>query len=350
MNATSRDQWDTFAEHRKLLSAASIRDAKPGRSRLCILGAGNANDLDLTALLAAHREVHLVDIDSEALSHGAERQGVAKHPRLRLHGGLDTTAMLGLLSDWTPHSELRPADFDAMASWPALRTALVLPGGFDRVASTCVLTQILETPAPRARPGPPPARRRAGSAHGRTFGTDGSPGRPWWRSISRYRCREIRDDSRAAGPARKGTRWAVGGIGTKGQPFPRRTSAPVNGGPAADPCIEPLVAAAASLMPWRWRLHDQTYLVAGISFRLRPGDLSGARRSHRYPLGRNRFVAGIYRPRRPNASIRASERRVHKRGIRSPGRRRRNDTQHGGPYNSGGNRWERLPWNDCASR
>ena len=91
--------------------------------------------------------MHLVDIDSEALSSGAERQGVASHPRLRLHGGVDVTAALGVLSDRTPMSELVPADFEAMAAWPTSRTAMVLPGGFDRVASTCVLSQILETAA-----------------------------------------------------------------------------------------------------------------------------------------------------------------------------------------------------------
>ncbi len=146
-NATSRHQWEVFAEHRRCLTAALAREATAQRSRLCVLGAGNANDLDLTALLSVHREVHLVDIDSEALSRGAERQGVAKHPRLRLHGGVDVTATLGILSERTPKSELGPADFDAMAAWPGSRTALVLPGGFDRVASTCVLSQILETAA-----------------------------------------------------------------------------------------------------------------------------------------------------------------------------------------------------------
>ena len=146
-NATSRDQWEGFAEHRRCLTAVLVREATVGRSRLCVLGAGNHNDLDLTALLSAHREVHLVDIDSAALVRGAARQGVANHPRLHLHGGVDVTATLGILSGRTPMSELGPADFDAMAAWPASRTALVLPGGFDRVASTCLLSQILETAA-----------------------------------------------------------------------------------------------------------------------------------------------------------------------------------------------------------
>src|SRR4051794_39766482 len=146
-NATSRDQWEEFAEHRRCLTAVLAREATEGRSRLCVLGAGNSNDLDLTTLLAAHREVHLVDIDPEALLRGVARQGVAKHPRLHLHGGADLTAMLGVLSDRTPMSGLGPADLDAMAAWPASRTAVVLPGGFDRVASTCLLSQILETAA-----------------------------------------------------------------------------------------------------------------------------------------------------------------------------------------------------------
>jgi hypothetical protein len=121
-NTTSRHQWEPFAEHRRCLTAALARGATAGRTRLCVLGAGNGNDLDLTALLSAHREVHLADIDDEALARGAERQGVARHPRLHLHGGVELTATLGLLADRTPLSGLAPADLDAMA------TRILLPG------------------------------------------------------------------------------------------------------------------------------------------------------------------------------------------------------------------------------
>jgi hypothetical protein len=271
MNATSRDQWDTFAEHRKLLSAALNRDAKPGRSRLCILGAGNANDLDLTALLAAHREVHLVDIDSEALSHGAERQGVATHPRLRLHGGLDTTAMLGHLSDWTPTSELRPADFEAMASWPAFRTALVLPSSFDRVASTCVLSQILETAAHalgRDHRQLDDAQAALTAGHLRLMASLAAPGGEALVVTDVARSEMIPE--LPALPARELARLLTD-LGRTGNHFRRVHPRQIMAVLSADPCIGQLVAAAATLMPWRWRLHDQTYLVAAISFRLAPG-------------------------------------------------------------------------------
>ena len=51
INATSRDQWEAFAEHRLCLRAALGREATARGSRLCVLGAGNVNGLDLTALL-----------------------------------------------------------------------------------------------------------------------------------------------------------------------------------------------------------------------------------------------------------------------------------------------------------
>jgi hypothetical protein len=270
MNATSRDQWDTFSEHRKLLTPALIRNAKPGRSRLCILGAGNANDLDLTALLAAHREVHLVDIDSDALSRGAEKQGVAKHPRLRLHGGLDTTAMLGLLSDWTPTSELRSADFDAMASWPAFRTALVLPGGFDRVASTCVLTQILETAAHVLGPDHrqlDDAQAALTAGHLRLMARLAAPGGEALVVTDVARSETIPELPDL--PARE-LAGLLRDLGRRGNHFRRVHPHQVMRVLRADPCLGPLVAAATSLTPWRWRLHDQTYLVAAIRFRLAP--------------------------------------------------------------------------------
>src|SRR4051794_6391029 len=146
-NTSSRGQWAGFAEHRRGLARLLSGGVTAAGGRLGVLGAGNGNDLDLPALLSAHREVHLVDIDAEALALGAARQGVAGHPGLRLHGGVDVTATLGLLSGWASMSALGPADFDALAAWPASRVAAFLPGGFDRVASTCLLSQVLETAA-----------------------------------------------------------------------------------------------------------------------------------------------------------------------------------------------------------
>jgi hypothetical protein len=270
-NATSRDQWEAFAEHRRCLTAALARKATERGSRLCVLGAGNANDLDLTALLSDHHEVHLVDIDSEALLRGAQRQGVANHPRLRLHGGVDVTATLGVLSDWTPKSELGPADFDAMAAWPASRTALVLPGGFDRVASTCVLSQILETATyslGKDHRQLADARAALLAGHLRLMARLAAPGG------EAVLVAEVTSSEMLAelpGLANEELAGLLAELGRKGNHFrgvhPRQLLATLR----ADPTIRPLIAAAAPLLPWRWRLHDQTYLVGAIGFRVARG-------------------------------------------------------------------------------
>ncbi len=44
-----------------------------GRGRLCLLGAGNANDVDLNALAARFGEIHLVDIDPDAVARAVAR-------------------------------------------------------------------------------------------------------------------------------------------------------------------------------------------------------------------------------------------------------------------------------------
>ena len=67
-NAESRDQWNAFSGHRQKVSALLGAGAEPRAGRLCVLGAGNCNDLDLASLLQAHREVHLVDLDAVALA------------------------------------------------------------------------------------------------------------------------------------------------------------------------------------------------------------------------------------------------------------------------------------------
>ncbi|MDR3637757.1 MAG: hypothetical protein P4L84_28380 [Isosphaeraceae bacterium] len=142
-NTASCDQWEGFAAHRARVSALLGAGGVPRPTRLCVLGAGNANDLDLPALLAAHREVHLVDLDREALARGAARQGVGGHASVRRFGGIDLTGMLDAIAAWSPSTTVGAADLQALAEWPARRVAQALPGPYDVVASTCVLSQLI---------------------------------------------------------------------------------------------------------------------------------------------------------------------------------------------------------------
>jgi hypothetical protein len=267
-NTTSRDQWQRFAEHRLRLTAALGREATVRGSRLCVLGAGNANDLDLTALLSVHREVHLVDIDSDALSRGAQRQGVAKHPGLRLHGGVDVTATFGILSDWTPKSELGSADIDAMAEWPAARAAVVLPGGFDRVASTCMLSQILETATHslgRDHRQLADARAALLAGHLRLLARLAAP-RGAGVLVAEVTSSEVLadlPDLTTEQLAELLTKLERNGDHYRGV-HPRQLLSTLR----ADTTLRPIIAAATALAPWRWQLHDRTYLVGAIGFRV----------------------------------------------------------------------------------
>ncbi|MDB5353078.1 MAG: hypothetical protein JWN86_4325 [Planctomycetota bacterium] len=267
-NAACRGQWEAFAEHRRCLTDVLARGATSRGSRLCVLGAGNANDLDLPALLAAHREVHLVDIDAESLALGAARQGVAGHPGLRLHGGVDVTATLGVLSGWSPTSAVGRADLDALAAWPVSRAAAVLPGGFDRVASTCLLSQVLETAAHALGRG---HRQLADveaallAGHLRLMARLAAPG-----GEAVLVAESVSSDTLAELPSMSPDELAglQPRLHREGNHFRGMHPQHLLAALRADPSVGPRVASAASLMPWLWRLHARTYLVGGLAFRL----------------------------------------------------------------------------------
>ena len=89
-NRESREAWEAFAGHRRhvteLLCAAAKGRERP---RICLLGAGNCNDVELRALVGCYEQIHLVDCDAAALRGGVERHGLAGHPGIVCHGGID---------------------------------------------------------------------------------------------------------------------------------------------------------------------------------------------------------------------------------------------------------------------
>src|SRR2546427_6062344 len=106
-NAGSRDTWDLFRPHRDWVTGLLQPALTAITPRVCVLGAGNCNDLDLATLLHTFQEIHLVDLDAEALTHGVARQGLENNPAVRTHGGLDVTGMFDELAGWSPQTVLR---------------------------------------------------------------------------------------------------------------------------------------------------------------------------------------------------------------------------------------------------
>src|SRR5437660_103300 len=65
-NRETAEGWQPFAEHRARVTGLLL----PGARRLAVLGAGNCNELDLTALGDAYREIHLADPDGARAAGG----------------------------------------------------------------------------------------------------------------------------------------------------------------------------------------------------------------------------------------------------------------------------------------
>lgn len=121
-NTQTRLAWEGYQSHRdrvmQLLSKEAV-SATPSQIRIMVLGAGNCNDLDLAQLLRHYREVHLVDLDRDALESAVSRQKVAGDLNLHLHAPVD------LLPD-------------------AMEAALNALPQVEVVASICLISQLLE--------------------------------------------------------------------------------------------------------------------------------------------------------------------------------------------------------------
>src|SRR3954453_11140620 len=101
MNDSTRGQWDWYAAHRARIERLIVPPTRD--QRICILGAGNCNDLDLKWLVQAYGQVHLVDIDPAALDRAVHRQGVAID-RLKLHAPVDLTGIADQTAAWRGRS------------------------------------------------------------------------------------------------------------------------------------------------------------------------------------------------------------------------------------------------------
>ena len=128
------------------MSRLIIQHSPPGTGRLCVLGAGNCNDLDLSRLARFYPEIHLIDLDGEALLAGTARQSIADLSNLHLHTGIDVTGVLETLSMCHP-GQLNQENIDRAISQARGFVGLSFLGSFDTVVSTCLLTQIMDSVA-----------------------------------------------------------------------------------------------------------------------------------------------------------------------------------------------------------
>jgi hypothetical protein len=140
-NQSTLGWFAEYREHRERLTRL-VLDGVPAASgqRLCVLGAGNAHDLDLTELAAHFSEIHLVDIDADAIAGAKARQNPEVAGRIVLAAPVDLSGFLGKLEAWG-RMEVTEAELLAHPSLTAKNLAARL-GTFDVVVSACVITQM----------------------------------------------------------------------------------------------------------------------------------------------------------------------------------------------------------------
>jgi hypothetical protein len=143
-NRSARGHEASFSGHRaRLTRELSDRAPAGGAGRLALLGAGNANDVDLAALAAVFAEVHLVDIDARAVEEARARLPPDLRPRVVAHAPVDVSGLHDRLAGWAT-APTPPAASALAAEVPAAveRVRAALPGPFDVAASCCLLTQL----------------------------------------------------------------------------------------------------------------------------------------------------------------------------------------------------------------
>jgi hypothetical protein len=134
--------WELYAAHREKFTQAVLSGAPSSPGRLCVLGAGKCNDLDLTRLSQAFREVHLVDLEAPALASAVSREPPEVRRHLLPHAPVDLSVLSPKRASKWQRRAPTPAELEATAE-SALQSILArLPGPFDVVVSACVLTQL----------------------------------------------------------------------------------------------------------------------------------------------------------------------------------------------------------------
>lgn len=141
-NTESDAAWELYAPHRARVTRLLL-DARPVTGeRLCVLGAGNLNDLEVAPLLSAFREIVLVDVDDAAIRRGLSRQGFFEDARVRIVAPVDVSgafADLAALPKDASNDEVSRC-LRAIAQHPDLGEQ----ARCDVVASIGLLTQLID--------------------------------------------------------------------------------------------------------------------------------------------------------------------------------------------------------------
>ena len=143
-NESSVSSWDIAQPHRQQVTSHLLQNYNPANPRLCILGAGNCNDIDLATLAGTYESIDLVDIDRSAVEKGVTNQRLEESASLTIHGELDVTGVWEQLGSLNEAADKSDAAIDELIKNSNEWAGLEIPGEYGTVASTCLLSQLID--------------------------------------------------------------------------------------------------------------------------------------------------------------------------------------------------------------
>ncbi len=131
-----RERYSGHREHlMRLLATVG------GAPDIGIFGAGNCTDLDAEQLAHDFSEVHLIDVDAEALERGRESFPASERDRVITHGGIDLSGFEDRIDEWgdrfPDNAELRRVAVGSIHSILGR-----IGRTFHVVLSDCILSQL----------------------------------------------------------------------------------------------------------------------------------------------------------------------------------------------------------------
>lgn len=140
-NRSTREASGSFSHHRQIVTEFVLRSSAADKSKLCIFGAGNSNDLDLQAVVKRFAEIQLVDADPEALELSRLKyQQAATIQAREIKLFCLTTDLTGLFEHLDAQSV--PA-LDLLVEKSQQHQLPIPESQFDCIASTCLFSQIV---------------------------------------------------------------------------------------------------------------------------------------------------------------------------------------------------------------
>jgi hypothetical protein len=138
----SRQRYQGHRQQVMALALGAAPAAAAPAGDIVIFGAGNGSDLDLPLLAGTFREIHLVDLDGEALERARQELPPALRTRVVPHAPVDLSGFMSYLDDW---GESLPDDATLNQTAFSAARAIVAALGrdFDVVLSTGALSQLI---------------------------------------------------------------------------------------------------------------------------------------------------------------------------------------------------------------